>query len=365
MKEVNNPYVQKLDSINYDIKNIKKGYYVKLTHGMNFSKASLGFHSFFSRTRESLEAITKKENLREEIYMIVNPYEFSIEKYDDDLNNKAKKITKHSNQRTFYELWELLYYFGLGNDKKISLYTNSKEAGIITDTVKDYRKHFKYSDKSDSYNSKKASLIILNDLVQEYENSPFIEQESYELLLSEILDALKHQDKKGNLILKVFDTFTDVTLKMLYVLGSFYSEMHICKPLMSRMSNSQKYIICQGFKGCDDTKILEDTLKQMKSKEFVFDIFESLELPKKFVNTIRYSNIYLMNNQQILINDIIVYIKHNDFFGDEYHRFKNNQIERTKEWGDKFFGSKNKNDDFSKIVNYNKKEEEQLTSKLI
>ena len=42
-----------------------------------------------------------------------------------------------------------------------------------------------------------------------------------------------------------------------------------------------------------------------------------------------------------MINEIITYIKENNYFGDKYHAFKEKQIEATKWWINNFLPSAN------------------------
>ena len=72
------------------------------------------------------------------------------------------------------------------------------------------------------------------------------------------------------------------------------------------MSNSEKYLVCKGFKYDQkkdssflDKKIgsLENILENMSGNEYVQDIFPNLELPYKFVDMIRYINIICSFNK--------------------------------------------------------------------
>jgi 23S rRNA U2552 (ribose-2'-O)-methylase RlmE/FtsJ len=72
---------------------------------------------------------------------------------------------------------------------------------------------------------------------------------SLPLIYGEIFLALNVQDKNGIFICKVFDLFIKETIKLIYVLILSYDKVYIHKPCISRLSNSEKYIICKGFKG--------------------------------------------------------------------------------------------------------------------
>jgi hypothetical protein len=62
-----------------------------------------------------------------------------------------------------------------------------------------------------------------------------------------------------------------------------------------------------------------------------------MQLPNDFINFLKFTNIKFVNQQQILINEIIKYIKDNNYFGDKYHEFRNQQIESTKWWLTHFY----------------------------
>jgi 23S rRNA U2552 (ribose-2'-O)-methylase RlmE/FtsJ len=77
----------------------------------------------------------------------------------------------------------------------------------------------------------------------------FNEQESSatKLLLAEVIFAITMQKSGGSFVLKIFDIMTKATIDILYLLSCFYDNVIVCKPLTSRIANSEKYIICKGF----------------------------------------------------------------------------------------------------------------------
>jgi 23S rRNA U2552 (ribose-2'-O)-methylase RlmE/FtsJ len=68
-----------------------------------------------------------------------------------------------------------------------------------------------------------------------------------DLLMAQVFYALVMQKKGGSFILKIFDSFMNHTLDLLYILSSFYECVHIIKPYTSRYANSEKYVVCKGF----------------------------------------------------------------------------------------------------------------------
>jgi 23S rRNA U2552 (ribose-2'-O)-methylase RlmE/FtsJ len=67
------------------------------------------------------------------------------------------------------------------------------------------------------------------------------------LLFGQIIYAITMQKKGGSLILKLFDTFMQHSIDLLYILSSFYEKVYIVKPQTSRYANSEKYLVCKGF----------------------------------------------------------------------------------------------------------------------
>lgn len=68
--------------------------------------------------------------------------------------------------------------------------------------------------------------------------------------------ALCMQKYGGNFVLKIFDCFYEQTVDILYILSAFYTEVNICKLQTSRLGNSEKYVVCRGFRMTDNTDFL-------------------------------------------------------------------------------------------------------------
>ena len=231
--------------------------------------------------------------------------------------------------------------------------------------------------KKEISKSKKYADLVTADGGFDWENENYQEQEAYQLILGEIIGALRVQNKNGSFVLKLFETFTISSIKMIYIVSSFYEEVYICKPMFSRESNSEKYLVCKNFK-YDQTKDkvklnekiekLEYILENLSSNLYLQDIFPDLDLSDEYINMFKYLNIEIANKQQIMINKIVTYIKENNYFGDKYHDYRNNQIEATKWWNKTFFidkYEKNNLKTLQSIVDYNTQEQIQFSNKLV
>ena len=308
----------------------------------NLSLISLGYHNFINRTQTTFKTIKSKIESTNDFYNIVLPYESNIPNYDDNILNLSKSYLKTDKDidHNFLIIWEILFLFDLINKKELSCLCLENEDfnfGIkqyinkLTDVKKEKINNIKMKEKSKS----NADLIVSNFSHEE-------EYNNYIVLLQELVIALKYQNSKGSLVIKISGTYTLQTLKIIYILTSFYEESYIYKPFFSRLSSSDKYLICKNFKTKDDKLIynIEKIIAGYKDK-YIFDIFLNLILPKEFINTFKFINIKLANILQIVLNDIIVYIKENNYFGDKYHAYKKKQIENTIFWITNFFPPSN------------------------
>lgn len=349
----------------------------------------LGYHHFIDRTREALN-ITKKLETKNEFYYVVNEFETTIQDYDENIENLSKIYLNNKDLtfgRDFYKFWELLFIFNIidKNTKSITNITN--DASDCLDAITYYsekilnidsskfqihnvnvnqEKEFEFDKnkqnqflnkitKKEDYISpskfikaNKSSDIIIANAENIYSSINSKEDESYKLFIGELLIILKSLNKNGNLIFKVHDTFTSTSLKIIYLLTTLFDEIYIYKPLLSRLSDSEKYIVCKKYKhelNDKTTKKLSDMtekiLKNIDSNEFLNDIFVDVDIPNDLQNTFKFLNTRLVNKQQILINEIVKYIKENNYFGDTFHESKNKQIEATKWWIKMFYPPSN------------------------
>lgn len=225
--------------------------------------------------------------------------------------------------------------------------------------------------KKEISKSKNYADLVTADGGFDWDDENFQEQEAYQLILGELIAAVRVQNIKGSFVLKLFETFTMTSLKLIHIVSSFYEESYICKPLFSRSSNSEKYLVCKGFKydQVKDAKILdvkisnlEVILSALSTDEFLQDIYPDLVLPDSYIEDFKFINIIIANDQQIMINKIITYIDGNNYYGDDYHLYKSKSIEATKWWNDTFFKEKINSTENLKyvknLIDYNNKEKQ-------
>ncbi|RNF08166.1 methyltransferase [Trypanosoma conorhini] len=69
------------------------------------------------------------------------------------------------------------------------------------------------------------------------------------ILFGQWLAALKLLRPGGCFLLKLFDTFSPLLRVMLYLATYLYDRVHVVKPRHSRVVNSERYLVCLGFRG--------------------------------------------------------------------------------------------------------------------
>lgn len=173
------------------------------------------------------------------------------------------------------------------------------------------------------------------------------EQEAYKLIFSEIVTALKTQKNNGNFVIKIFESYTNITIKLIELLRSCYKEVYICKPFTSRISNSEKYIVCKKFeKSAISEKIIKklenmiDTIN--KNEKFnIISMFTDIELSENIYNEYKKINLILLLKQYIGINNIIKFINLDNYNGAEYNEFLDKQIKASIFWNNLFLNTSN------------------------
>jgi len=222
----------------------------------------------------------------------------------------------------------------------------SKDNGDITNisTISNFKK--------DLTKDKKTANLVTGDGGFKWLDEVYQEQESYPLIIGQILAGLTTLDKDGHLVIKFFETFTTVSCKLVYLVSSLFEETYFYKPFFSRKSNSEKYLIAKHLKFKNSDKelsvvltLLSEILQKFNGDKYITNIFPKMELPYQFLNQMRVINIQIANEQQKIINNIINYINENNYFGEKYHMYLSQHNEAIKFWINNFLFEKSKQKD--------------------
>ena len=337
------PFIFKLPNVTFNNKTItidKDN--VEMSPIRPYPLFTMGFHSFLHRTRNGMD-ITKNLQTKTDFYYVVNPFENKISNYEEDIISSTKKYLKTNNEysNNFQKIWEILFVFNMTSDNQTIQIIGDDE---LKDCVKLFKEKTQKNTSKDKFVSEKESKnnscdLIINNYKKKVDDNNYLEQESYQELLEIIISIMKNLSDKGNVILQIYDTFTIPTIKLIYILQSCFDEAYIYKSYMSRHSDNEKYLILKNFKlqKTEVIKGLENANKNLDKKNYLIDIFPELSPTKDYLNIFKFINIRLINIQQIMINEIIKYIKENNYFGDKYHIFRDKQIASTKWWISNFY----------------------------
>jgi len=288
------------------------------------------------------------------------------------LPNKKIKSTSVSKyeplSRSYFKLWEIIHDFNLINQlQPIKVAGLAEGPGGFIEAVINYRKKFKNICKSDHvygitlmsfdkdipcwnkatnflkknpnvsvhygkdetgniYNIENIEHFASNfnhdaDLVTADGGFDFStnfnkqEQTSLRIIFCEIVTALSIQKKGGTFVCKVYDTYTHVSVSFLFLLSCLYDTINLTKPFTSRPANSEKYLVCNGFKGISPIllKKLHILVRSWeiidKNGKYIRSIIDFDKIPQSFKDTVRHFNTIFFNHQVQNIEKTLLYIE--------------------------------------------------------
>lgn len=330
---------------------------------------SLGYFSQISKTKEELK------NLDIEKLRVINEFEHKIDNKfggsNESIQNTSYKYFEGGPKiisRAFYKLWEIMLIFNfVNNDASIKSLNLAEAPGSFIQAIMYYRDKFANNTSKDIYytasingpikyddmiKNNKAINIMEGDITDpafidsikinnidivtadggfEWVDENKQEQEALKLIIGEIIIALENLKKGGTFILKLFDMFTLPTLKLIIQLQYCFKDVYIIKPLTSRPTNAEKYLIGIQYIGVDIELVAY--LKSLLSKDKIIDLFINNDAPAKTFNAIKNANIKLLNIQYEYINKMKGYIagEYNDIY------YLNKQHESNIHWISQFF----------------------------
>jgi len=163
---------------------------------------------------------------------------------------------------------------------------------------------------------------------------------SIKLILSQIAFAISMQKIGGVFILKIFDVFTQPTIDLLYLLSGMYETVHIVKPYTSRYANSERYVVCKGFR-------LQDVATYLKQFESIYRDSRPItrvlktDIPYIYINKLEECNAILGQQQIENISNTLNLIENNNT--DKIESMRKNNIQKCINWCQKHKVPFNKN----------------------
>jgi len=306
----------------------------------------------------------------------------NLKKIKSSKNDKYYAISLHSDNKHLLIEKEFINYYGKEKPRRLHIFeTVSKDevkrgGGNLSDgdlTLLRTINMFAGGVSADTKGFSEDSDLVTADGGFQWEKENLQEQEAYKLIFSQIVTALKLNKKGGNFVLKIFDTYTTVTLKYLELLKSLYKEVYITKPFTSRISNSEKYVVCKNLinkLSAADIKKLEEMITVINKNDNynIIKVFTDYDIDDKSLQLYRKINIELYNKQYVGMNNILTFVNLDNYNGVEYHNYLDKQITASIYWNNTFLDPKNYNNIHKYISIHNKeqkaeeKQEQELES---
>jgi 23S rRNA U2552 (ribose-2'-O)-methylase RlmE/FtsJ len=173
------------------------------------------------------------------------------------------------------------------------------------------------------------------DFSIDYNNQEYM---AIRLILTQVAYAIGMQKEGGTFVLKLFDVFSKATLDIVFLLASFYSSTYIIKPNTSRVANSEKYIVCTGFKYRDTVEISNKflsiicVLNNMKFKDILLSRLLDIKINYRFITVIEEINAIVAQQQVASILSTLRIIQNKERKCERIQTVKTQNIQKCISW---------------------------------
>lgn len=357
---------------------------VKISSNVDYPREQFGFHHFLHSSKNKTEQLLQFEG-KKKVYLIMNRFERFIDNHDEGIEiSTIKKFNLKEGDiigRGFYKIWEIVTIFGIiPKDGNFSSAHLNETTGSFMQAVHLYRDTYsKKTSKNDKYHidsdsnidkkyanmlkSEKPNRLVVNKTFSDGDidlitgnieltgkNENIYEQNALKTVINQIITAVKIIKKGGTFICKVYETFTQTSMKITVLLNELFENIYFIKPLMSEPYSSEKFIVCTKYKYgkkekqhknvLDKMDIIKKEIDKMSKNMNIVDLFNDYKIPNEMVISMINQNNIMSNNQYVSINEIIRFVKKEIYFGEEYHERKYDQIEGAKYWTNMFYSGK-------------------------
>jgi 23S rRNA U2552 (ribose-2'-O)-methylase RlmE/FtsJ len=164
------------------------------------------------------------------------------------------------------------------------------------------------------------------------------EEMAFRLIFSQVAYAISMQKKGGTFILKFFDSFMKCSVDILFLLSSFYHNVHVIKPQTSRYANSEKYIVCTNFKYLDTSAIsnklynIISVLNNMTMKSISISTILNVTINDRFLGHLKNINAILGNQQMENISTTLRFIENKETKGERLEQLSKKNISKCISW---------------------------------
>ena len=325
----------------FHFKNEKLFEYIPYENISSLKNECYGNFKILDKTKEKLDLLDKNsEKFRRAAAKYLHEYELV------KLLCKKQVIS-----RAYFKLYEIIYFEPMLLNENMSCFFICEAPGGFIECVTDIRRkknlrteyisiskrdplikydnyleenNLFYGDITENLNEKVEKVLLKFpgglDLITAdggFDVKIFEAQEiiSSKLLLCEIYLALKTQKIGGMFVIKFFDMFSHNSIIYYMLLCTFYDYIKIIKPQTSRNCNSERYIVCYGFKGknylINDIYTIINNFKMTESLHTI--IFPNFIIPKCIEKIATFNNL-ILDSQVKTINESIKMVKSKDVY---------------------------------------------------
>uniref|UniRef100_A0A6C0KUX6 Ribosomal RNA methyltransferase FtsJ domain-containing protein n=1 Tax=viral metagenome TaxID=1070528 RepID=A0A6C0KUX6_9ZZZZ len=278
----------------------------------------------------------------EEVYKIINPYEFIFTKVPT-YKFSVSKLKPPNNY--FYILMEISYIF--------NLFDSFSKKDIITTM------HFSSCPEStfeclDMLREDKQDVHIQGDLLNclfnneinnidflyfELEDNDYTNLESYfKGVVLILLNILTYQNKYGISIIKIDSSFHKPILDFIYILNGLFDKVYIVKPNCSNIFKNERFLVCKFFEKNIETQVYNELklfiINYKKTNGIIISLLNNI-LPSYFLTKIEESNV-IIGQQQLESYDTVINILKNKNKDDKIENIKKNNIQKCIQLCEKF-----------------------------
>lgn len=170
------------------------------------------------------------------------------------------------------------------------------------------------------YHKKYKCELFTSDCGQD-SSDDFSKQEKRlnKIAWSQYVTMLGTLEKGGNYIAKIFTCQTKDMIGLIYSCSTFFDETYLVKPLKTRQTSGEKYIVAKGFRGCDDINFYINHLRNFG---------EHINVPSDFIKELNKSNSLFglrritAMNKAIFMNVNVKFIAMNGAIGDRIKKIR-------------------------------------------
>lgn len=285
----------------------------------------LGFHSYYTDNIKKLYDPKYPVRIRSQFkgkykkYKITQPFNYTIQKNDNIDKNIItiesefkKKYNYSSTKQDFYKLWEVLIKYNIvGKTNKCTDIYSEKIIELLGKKISD----------------KKYDTLIINN---RYKLNVDQEKNFIKSFLSRI-PLLDNLNTHGNLVIKIYTIYTQMMIDLIILLSKLFKTSYIYIPYTVESYRNEKYLVLMNYNPND--KII--TFLKSLDKYYI-----NLGIQTSNINFFININLTEQLKQVVSINKIEEYVRNNNYFGEEYEKYYNDALDKSKQWVAEFIKKK-------------------------